>query len=698
MNIGRLLHKRTASLVTGILICCAIALHVTFAVLDTRAVDVYRNLASSVTYDRTGAIVRIERNSRDQVCLFASEYPEHVKNLVLAKEDQWFYFHPGVHPYRILRAAFLRFAGEPNGGASTITQQLAKILLNTAGERTVGNKLRELGLTFVLEYQHSKDDILTMYLNTVPLGGNIQGFAAAGRAYFDTQATELTEHETLQLLAALSNPSVARPLTETNLAKAVSIASSLDLAPPVPEETDTTTASGAWLELTSVMRDCSACTSSLDVELTERIRALLRAHTERSSANGMTHGAVAIVLVPSGELVALIGSPNPDSEENGMRINMALETRPIGSTVKPFVYLLGFMKGLRPYTLVEDREYKFDIETGFPLYPKNYDGLYRGTVTLEESLANSLNVPTVEVLRYATLPDTYEFFGRTLGFTPPQVWERYAYGIALGGLELDLLTLTHAFTLFAHNGNLSPLIVGHTVDGKPIPFTTERSSLSDERVVAGHEYVALVNAILSDRTAGVEQFGQKGSLNLSRGGYGVKTGTSRDYHDSWTVGFTGDYVVGVWTGNAGNTPMRQVSGALGAGSLWHDVMELMFTTPYYRGTQLDLAPVVHIPNERGFSYGLMEDTVAEATALLAGNETILFPHDRDVFLYTEGMRIPLSAREDEVTWSINGVAYTPRSGGWYPQGVGEYVITAERDDTRETITVRIVGEPATVPQ
>lgn len=668
--------------------------HITLLRSAKLAHEEYESLASPVVYDRTGAVAQVSTNARDQVCLFASEFPIQVRNLVLRKEDQWFYYHPGVHPHRSMLALFAYLRGARSGGASTITQQLAKTLLGTGTERTLQNKLRELALSFSLEYSFSKNEILTMYLNTVPLGGNIQGFPAAARGYFDKQVQELTEDESLQLVAALSNPAVAPPLSDTNLARAVAIAKQYNTNIPI-ESQPHATANESWLELAAITTDCDACTSTLDVALNERIRALLARHLARNSGTRVTHGAVAVVDTHSGEVIALVGSPDPSRNTNGMRINMALQTRPIGSTIKPFLYLLGFTKGLRPYTQVEDREYKFQIEKGFPLYPKNYDGTYRGTVTLEQSLANSLNVPTVEVLRYTTLEDTYRFLEDTVGFAPPQAWESYAYGIALGGLELDLLTLTHAFTAFGNGGTIVPLVTAHTPDGAPHYYLPPHSTLTEPRALAQPEYIELIHAILSDRTAGVEQFGQNSNLHLSQGDYGVKTGTSRDYHDSWTVGYTADYAVGVWAGNAENTPTDRVSGSSGAGAIWHDVMELLFTTPYYSHTAIETPNVTPTETSYGYSYGLAGDDTRVARSLLEDTSLIQHPHEGDTFLYSRDMRVPLVYREGS-TLTINGKRLLGEA--WYPRAPGEFTLRAVHENQTEEITVYILSEPDTIPR
>lgn len=670
------------------------AAHMQLTSLAKWAYSEYTSLASPVVYDRNGTVAQVATNSRDQVCLFASEFPAHVQTLVLRKEDQWFYYHPGIHPYRSALAALAYIRGVPSGGASTITQQLAKTLLDTTDARTPTNKLRELILAFSLEYTYSKDDILTMYLNTVPLGGNIQGVPAATRAYFGKQAAALSPDESLQLIAALSNPSLARPLSETNLARAVALArqygTDMPLSIPMHDEPN-----HSWLELAAITEGCDTCTSTLDLKLNERIRALLAQHLARNAGTRLTHGAVAVVDVRTGELIALVGSPDPSRDENGMRINMALETRPIGSTIKPFLYLFGFMKGVRPYTEVEDREYKFQIEKGFPLYPKNYDGTYRGTVTLEQSLANSLNVPTVEVLRYTELNDTYRFFEETLGFRPPQPWDSYAYGIALGGLELDLVTLTHAFTAFGNGGDIVPLVTAYSPEGKPHHYLPPHSELTEARRIAPSEYIDLIHAILRDRTAGVEQFGQNSNLHLSQGDYGVKTGTSRDYHDSWTVGYTADYAVGVWAGNAENTPTDRVSGSSGAGAIWHDVMELLFSTPYYSATPIETPHIVAVETDYGYSYGLATDDVDATRALMRDTTLLQSPHEGDTFLFSEGMRIPL-VRAPDTTLTIDS---EPVHGdAWYPRAPGRYTLVATRGEETEESTVYIEIDMNVIPR
>lgn len=287
----------------------------------------------------------------------------------------------------------------------------------------------------------------------------------------------------------------------------------------------------------------------------------------------------------SNELFAVVGSPDPQSRASGAQINMALVPRPVGSAAKPFIYAKAFERGARPYTLVDDREYRYMIGTGFAFYPKNYDGKYRGEVTLHYALANSLNVPAVKTLEFAGLERVNEFLLNMLGFRPRQPLDTYGLGIALGGLEVDPLTFAQYMTIFPNDGVLAPLKIGLSGDA-PVyltpPMSKPRAEI--ERVIAA-PFVRLVTKILSDRSISVDQFGMKGNLNLTKTEYAVKTGTTYDYHDSWTVGYTPDFLVAVWIGNSDNTPIRQVSGQQGAGRVWRDAMELF----------LHLA-TLHVPN------------------------------------------------------------------------------------------------------
>jgi membrane carboxypeptidase/penicillin-binding protein PbpC len=371
---------------------------------------------------------------------------------------------------------------------------------------------------------------------------------------------------------------------------------------------------------------------------------------------------------------------------------MAIEPRPIGSTVKPFIYAKGFSMGLRPYSIVDDREYKYTIATGFSLYPKNYDGQYRGQVTLHEALSNSLNVPSVKTLEFIGLENFYAFLSDDLRFTPIQAYDNYQYGIALGGLEMDLTTLTHYFTLFPNKGSLAPLrVLKGSNDNFDLPV---QSHIEKQTEIVSEEYIELVHTIISDRFTGVNQFGLEGNLNIAHDDYGVKTGTSRDFHDSWVVGYTGDFVVGVWLGNSENEPLDQVSGSSGAGAVWHDVMEYLLTTDYNQATGIELTNVERIDIDGDSEWALQNDTITDHQNLLLEDNLILSIHSGDVFEFDDNLVIPLRARRS-VEWTINGVEKrTAQETTFTPDSGGRYEIAAYDTETkkREIVLIEIIQQ------
>ena len=647
--------KQTWALGCICIIICIVGVDAYFMQRDAMAR--YEGQLSVVTFDRSHIPLSVSPNSRGHYALplTSLSLPDSFSKMLIQKEDQFFYYHLGLNPFSALRTLVQFVRGKGLGGSSTITQQLAKNLLQTDDDRSFKNKFREALYAVSMELFHTKKTILTMYANTVFLGNQVQGFETGSYAYFNKPLKDTTENEQLSLLATLSYPSTRNPWGSKNSAYAEKLHEVLHskgtFVPPLSSRSYTLQATSSFELATAHIACPVTCTTSIDTHVTEDVREILGRNISAGYARGVRNGAVVIIDPQRSELVALVGSPDPQSDIDGHKINMAIEPRPIGSTIKPFLYLKGFMEGLRPYTLVEDREYKFPIATGFSLYPKNYDGKYRGIVTLHEALSNSLNVPSVQILSYIGLTKFYAFLDGVFHFKPIQPYESYQYGIALGGLEMDLLTLTHYFTLFSRGGTLAPLKIIR--DQGRQPALPPQSNIDKMVTVAPEQYVELVQAIISDRLTGVNQFGLNSTLNLTTNEYGVKTGTSRDFHDSWVVGYTKDFVVGVWIGNSENTALAQVSGQSGAGAVWHDVMEYLLASPYNKHTPLTYSHIKRIHIGNSDEWGLANDDVEITTHLLEDKQLILSIHNGDVFELTPHISIPLKARTD-VQWSANG--------------------------------------------
>ena len=672
--------------------------------LTDEITSAYQARQSLAVYDRQNELIYIKPNALGYRAEYANQISAEFKRSLLIKEDKYFYYHPGINPISTMRAFKNYILGKDNLTSSTITQQLVKIILTTETERNLKNKFREAIYALGLEARLSKDEILQMYVNSIYLGNKVQGVKSASRLYFGVAPEMLSNVQIAQLLIAISNPSNANPFS-ANTKDAVSrLSQRLDLDIDLSQDFITEenekkqrfaefadyTRKNSYFELEN-MKIANAKHNQLTIDhaLTNNIRELLQANLQILIEKDAANGAVAVIKLPENELLAIVGTPDPTIDTNGYQINMAARPRPIGSTIKPFIYLKGFEKKLRPFTRVEDKEYKYTIQSGFAFYPKNYDYEYRGEVDLHYALSNSLNVPTVKVLEHVGINDFNEFLLSDLAFSPIQPIENYQLSIALGGLEMDLLSLSYYFTIFPNKGYLKPLAL-YKNGGWP-DYRTTSDFRQDKRIVE-EQYVQLTNKILSDRKTGIEQFGMKSNLNLPYLNYAVKTGTSRDFHDSWTIGYTPDFLVGVWIGNSANTPMDKISGQSGAGRVWQEVMNLLYNSEYNKQTPFDFDLITEFNEDGNLVYGLHGDDYSEHVNLLLDDKLIINPHDGDIFLLEDGMGIPLKSGR-EVEWYIDGVFFEQVSEMVFsPVKAGAYTIKAVVGDEWEEIVVFVNEE------
>ena len=666
--------------------------------LQERLLSLYVTNESPVLSDRYGKEVAVEKNQKGNYARHIQELPPRFRELLLQKEDKYFFYHLGVNPWSTVQAALYQVGVGERKASSTITQQLVKVLLGNESNRTLHNKITEILYTVALELFQSKETILTMYTNSVYFGNQTQGLFAASRAYFGVDPELLSDSQIVQLLATINRPTSNNPSQPTNKPSSLLLASLLHV--PATEdmfqghqETNTKAKTyfakdHASFELLPFLPSLPAsCQFTIDLELTRKVRKIVEQTIAQLKAKDARNAAVVVIKLPENELLAMVGSPDPDSFQDGYKINMALEPRPIGSTIKPFIYMKAFEKELRPYTLVDDREYKYITALGFPLYPQNFDSKYRGEVTLHYALSNSLNVPAVKVLEYVGLENFYQFLERDLEFTPIQDFENYQLGIALGTLEMSLFDLAHYFTIFPNKGMLSPTTVFRDNS------CAKQEQNATEKRVGEEPYVQLLNKILNDRVTGIEQFGLVSELNLFQDNYALKTGTSRDFQDSWVIGYTPDFLVGVWLGNADATSTDKLSGQIGAGKIWAQTMELLLHSPYNDKTPFDFSHVKGFQKTAYIEYGLLGDNYEYHRDILKAQDTSLIvePHGGDVFLLQTNSHIMLQAKK-VVRWFVNG---EPQGSGsslsFVPSTPGEHTIQAIAEDQQEeTITIDIV--------
>lgn len=654
--------------------------------LNLELLQIYESNQSRIIRDRKGEIVAVLPNERGYYAVYADEVPERLEELLLLKEDRCFRWHIGVNPWSTLRALGYQLGIGDRKASSTITQQLVKVLLENEFERTAPNKIKETAYALALEAFQSKDDILKMYVNSVYFGQQAQGIQEASNLYFDLDPELLSDAQILQLLSSVNRPLTDNPGEPSNAERALFLAEHFSVEPEgkicrqeeVQENIQARQrVSESFFEIKEVIGREEFSDLTIDESLNRAVREVVRRNIEILRPKNVSHAAVVVLKVPENEILALVGSPNPYSRLEGQQINMVLRPRAIGSTVKPFIYLKAFEKGMRPYTLIDDREYKYLTALGFPLYPKNFDYQYRGLVSVHYALSNSLNVPAVKTLEYAGLEDFYDFLQEDLLVEPVQEIANYQLGIALGTFETSLYELARIFTIFTNGGVLKDVKISPDQD-----FAGKK--------VADEAYIQLVNKILNDRKRGIEQFGFRSELNLFQDNYALKTGTSRDFRDSWIVGYTPDFLVGVWVGNADLSPTDEVSGQAGAGKIWAETMQLLFHSEYNKKTPLDFSLIEGFEEDGEVFYGLPGDDIDYHLSILMEDDEaiILAPHNNDRFLFKEGMEITLAA-DREVSWYANDVLIEKDKtlAKFSPLLPGTYKIGAEAEDASEELFI-----------
>lgn len=672
--------------------------------LQLKLISLYQKQQSPLILDRQDKIIAILPNSKGYYAYYLNSLPQKFKELLIKKEDKFFYYHPGFNPKSMFEALLTKLGFGQRKGSSTITQQLVKNLLEQELERNIKNKLIETIYAISLETHQSKNDILKMYANSLYLGNSVQGIQQASKFYFGLPPELLSQGQILQLLASISSPSKNNPEKTGNQQLAINLSKQLGLKPQEltfysPKEikaksSDFQPIKTAYFEISSFLKNKNfqECQTFVDLELTKKIREIVKRNIDKLTIYNAKNTAVIVLKLPENQILALIGSPEPSSFEESYKIDMLHQERAVGSTIKPLIYLKAFEKNLRPYTLVDDREYKYTTAIDLPLYPKNFDLKYRGIVSLHYALSNSLNVPTVKVLEYIGLENFYNFLAQDLSFQPVQDFEDYQLGIALGALEMKPIELAKYFTIFANQGRLKDINLAKQNSCQPKQDHLTKAGA--EKIIADEQYIQLINKILSDRKTGIEQFGLKSELNLSQNNYALKTGTSRDFRDSWIIGYTPDFLVGVWVGNADNSPTEELSGQIGAGRIWHEIMELMFNTEYNKKTAFQFDLVKQFQGQGQIEYGLGQDNYQEyKNLLLKQDEALIFlPHQGDVFFLEQDTKIILRAKE-KVDWLVNGrYLETATSTMFEPRRAGVYDIKAQsQNGDKESVNIQVLN-------
>ncbi|MBN1582924.1 MAG: transglycosylase domain-containing protein [Anaerolineae bacterium] len=576
---------------------------------------------SSKVYDRHGQLLFevIDPHLGKHSPLPIDEIPLVLQQATVATEDAHFYTHSGVDLLGILRAVWINLQGSDAGG-STITQQVARNVLlspDERAERTLTRKLRESILAWRLSRVYSKDDILALYLNENYYGNMAYGIQAAAHAYFGKEVGELDLAECALLAGLPQAPSLYNPLVDLQAAhrrqrivldlmvkEGYITLQDADLAAGEPLRFASTPfpiraphfVAFVWNTLESALGieklggGGLSVYTTLDVDLQERGEAIIRRHLEALEASSgpdrNVNNAALLVLDPqSGNILAMAGSADYFDAQISGAVNTTLSLRQPGSAIKPITYAVAFdpvwqqrtdQSNLRwghlpftPATMMVDVRTSFITREGVGYVPLNYDLQWHGPVLLREALGSSYNLVAVKVLDTVGLEQMVAQ-ARRMGITTFQSTERFGLALTLGGGEVQMLELASAYGVFATGGKLvTPTAVLKVMDAQGqvlwSPPETPPRQVLDERVAY------LITDILSDEWARLPSFGEQSVLYIGRPA-AAKTGTTTDWRDNWTIGYTPDLVAAVWTGNADNAPMYHVSGITGAGPIWHDLM------------------------------------------------------------------------------------------------------------------------------
>ena len=567
--------------------------------------------SSTRLYDRNMQPLYTISGEKKRIILDKQDIPENVKQATIALEDRDFYKHPGINPKSIARSLFIdTILRQPSQGGSTITQQLVKNAI-LSDDKSVTRKIKEAILSIEVEAIYSKDDILTMYLNDIPYGGNNYGVEAAAKSYFGKDAKDLTLAEAATLAALPQAPTTYSPYgdhTDLLISRrnyCLDVMADLgnitrdqaDEAKKVelkvsPHQDDITAPHFVlfvkdWLVdyFTDQLGDKQLAEQKVEegglsvvttLDLTKQQTAEQVVSGAESMLKGYKASNAGLVSIDpkKGEILAMVGSIDYYKAGFG-NFNVTTALRQPGSALKPLVYATGFKDKYNPaYNL-------FDLKTDFGNYtPNNYDGKSHGPVSIRKALGNSYNVPAVKMLALVGLDKVLQT-ASDMGISTLTDKDRYGLSLTLGGGEVTLAQLTGAYGVFANNGVYMPTTPVLKITDAKGQTIYDHSDPKDGKIVLDPQVAYEISSILSDPEAKKPTFaGLLKNLTLSDRTVASKTGTTDGYRDAWTVGYTPSLVTGVWAGNNDNTSMTPSGGAIAAGPIWHDYMaKVLANTP-----------------------------------------------------------------------------------------------------------------------
>lgn len=554
--------------------------------------------------DRNGVELYKIYASQNRTLVRLSDLPLYVSQSTVAIEDGEFFSHVGFSIKGTLRAFWRNItSGGTVEGGSTITQQLVKTAL-LSPERTYKRKLREIVLAIAVETKYSKDQILEMYLNRVSYGGTAYGIEEAAQTYFAKSSKNLNLAEAALLAGLPASPTTYSPFgAHPELAKArqqevlqqmveskyitwqqAEEAASQKLV-FAPQATDIKAPHFVMYVKEQLEKKYGASAveqggltviTTLDWDLQQEAQKIVTDQIAKIAYLHIGNGAALVTQPKTGEILAMVGSKNYFDIEGDGNVNVTLALRQPGSSIKPINYALALMRGFTPASVIDDSPITYRVSGQPPYTPVNYDGRFHGRVPLRIALGSSYNVPAVKILAANGVPAMIEL-AQKMGISSWSDSSRFGLSLTLGGGEVSMIDMAKVYGVFANSGQKTDLTAILSVKNSKGKVLDDFKTTSDQ--VIDPKIAYLITDILSDNTARTPAFGPNSDLNIPDFKVAVKTGTTNNLRDNWTIGYTPERLVAVWVGNNDNTPMSYVaSGVTGASPIWRAITNYLLKT------------------------------------------------------------------------------------------------------------------------
>ncbi|MGE5041674.1 MAG: transglycosylase domain-containing protein [Candidatus Levyibacteriota bacterium] len=644
---------------------------------------------SSKIYDRHGTLLYSIYTSRNQTFVPLTKIPKNMQNATVAIEDKDFYKHGAIDIRGIMRAAYSTLVKKQTQGGSTITQQLVKTSLLTL-DQTIQRKVKEIILSYVVEATHSKSSILEMYLNQVPYGGTAYGVQAASYVYFDKPVWQLSLPEAAFLAGLPEAPSLYSPFgshPELGMARQHDVLQKMYEQKYISKK-QLNDALKTKLTFSKIQDKILAphfvfyvkdllvgkygekmveqgglqVTTSLDLDIQNYAQASVSAEIDDLEKYNVTNGAAMVTEPATGEVLAMVGSRDYFDSKHDGNVNVALAHRQPGSSIKPINYATGLAKGYTAATPFVDEPTCFE-NGNLPKYcPVNYDGKFHGVQQMRFALGNSFNIPAVKMLKLNGI-DAMIATASAMGISTFGDSSRYGLSLTLGGGEVTMLDMTEAFGVFANGGykvKLQPILKVTDSSGKVLEqYNPPSSPIFGEKVLPpGVSFI--MSHMLMDNNARLIEFGGVSPLKIKNYPISVKTGTTNDFRDNWTIGYTSQYVVAVWVGNNNNTAMNGiVSGITGAAPIWHDIMAHMVESS---PPQWPIQPDNVVGRTVCADSGLMPPADGCPTRyeyFIKGTEPQIDPGKQKVFVDKDSHDLPPKGKTDNLTEEDHRIVTDP---------------------------------------